>query len=278
MWSSVTDLAARQGMPLEGTAAEWWRSSEPLQRLLADVATEWWVAEAPELRRLVGFARSIEREGLLELTEFFVLPDQQSKGIGRSLLDRAFPTGRATVRSIIATADVRAQARYYASGAVARFPLYTLTGVPTGVGQRELTVEPIDGPAPIQVQREIERSVLGHRRSEQEIQWLLARRHGHVYRRGNRYVGFSFLGRDGAGPVAAIEPSEQPAILLHVEDLARSIGLERLELQLPAPNEIAILHLIARGFHFDRWINFLMSDRPFGHFDRFLPFSPPLFL
>ena len=278
MWSSVTDLATRQGMPLEGTAAEWWRSNEPLQRLLAEVATEWWVAEVSEPRRLVGFARSIVREGLLELTEFFVLPDQQSKGIGRALLDRAFPAGHATVRSIIATADVRAQARYYASGTVARFPLYTLTGVPTGATHSELTVVPIDGSGPIRVQREIEGKVLGHRRSEHEIQWLLERRQGHVYRRADRYVGFSFLGRDGAGPVAALDPSELPAILLHVEDLAASIGLERLELQLPAPNEIAIRHLIARGFHFDRWINFLMSDRPFGYFDRFLPFSPPVFL
>jgi hypothetical protein len=28
----------------------------------------------------------------------------------------------------------------------------------------------------------------------------------------------------------------------------------------------------------DPWINFLMSDCPFGRFDRFVPFSPPLFL
>ena len=47
MWSSVTDLGRRQGTPLEGTAAEWWRSSEPLNRLLAELAAEWWVAELP---------------------------------------------------------------------------------------------------------------------------------------------------------------------------------------------------------------------------------------
>jgi GNAT superfamily N-acetyltransferase len=53
------------------------------------------------------------------LTEFFVLPDHQSRGIGRALIERAFPAGRGNVRSIIATSDVRAQARYYAAGAVA---------------------------------------------------------------------------------------------------------------------------------------------------------------
>ena len=120
--------------------------------------------------------------------------------------------------------------------------------------------------------------MLGHRRSESEIHWLLAQRQGHLYRRADRYVGFSFLGSDGAGPMAAVDPSDLPAVLLHVEDVARSIGLGRLELQVPAPNEVGVRHLLSRGFRFDRWINFLMSDRPFGDFDRFIPFSPPLFL
>jgi GNAT superfamily N-acetyltransferase len=279
MWSSVTDFGMRQGTPLEGTASDWWRSSEPLHRLLAEVAAEWWVAELPASGELVGFARSIERDGLFELTEFFVRPDQQARGIGHDLLERAFPAGRGDVQSIIATADVRAQARYYAAGTVARFPLFTLGGAVTEPGPvRDLTAESIGSAQEIQAQREIERSVLGHRRSDSEISWLQARRQGHVYRRADRYIGFSFVGRDGAGPMAALDPSDLPDILLHVEGLARSIGLERLELQLPAPNEVGIRHLLARGFRFDRWINFLMSDRPFGHFDRFIPFSPPLFL
>jgi len=279
MWVSVTDLGRRQGTPLEGTAEEWWRSGEPLHRLLAQIAAEWWVAEELDSGRLVGFARSIERDGLLELTEFFVRPDQQSRGVGKALLERAFPAGRGTVRSIVATADVRAQARYYAAGTVARFPLYTLGGVPDDPGPiRDVTAEPIDGERAIEAQRAIERSVLGHRRSDDEVRWLLDRRQAHLYRRADRVIGYSFLGPDGAGPMAALEPSDLPAILLHVEGLARSIGLQSLELQLPAPNAIAIRHLMSRRYRFDSWINTLMSDRPFGQFDRFIPFSPPLFL
>ncbi len=279
MWSSVTDLATRQGTPLGGTAEEWWRSSEPLGRLLIDVAAEWWVAELPASGELVGFARSIERDGLFELTEFFVGPDRQSKGIGRTLIERAFPSGRGKVRSIIATSDVRAQARYYAAGTVARFPLFTFAGAPAASPSiHDLVAEPIDGADAIRVQRGIERRVLGHERSDTEMRWLLDRRQGHLYRRGEKHVGYSFLGPDGSGPMGALDPSDVPAILLHVEDLARSIGLEQLELQVPGLNEVAVRHLLSRGFHFDRWINFLMSDRPFGHFDRFIPFSPPLFL
>ncbi|HMC37451.1 MAG TPA: GNAT family N-acetyltransferase, partial [Actinomycetota bacterium] len=279
MWSSVTDLGVRQGTPLEGTAADWWRWSEPLNRLLAGEAAEWWVAELPSSGELVGFARSVERDGLFELTEFFVRPNQQSKGIGKALLEKVFPDGRGQVRSIIATSDVRAQARYYAAGTVARFPLFTMGGAPAASSPlHDLTAESIDGSQAIQAQRSIERTVLGHRRSESEIRWLLARRQGHLYRRDDRYIGFSFLGPDGTGPMAALDPSDLPAILVHVEGVAHSIGLERLELQVPGPNDVTVRHLLARGFRIDRWINLLMSDRPFGQFDRFIPFSPPLFL
>ena len=279
MWLSVTDLGRRQGTPLEGSATDWWPSSEPLHRQLAQIAAEWWVAEETGSGRLVGFARSIERDGLLELTEFFVRPDRQSRGVGKALLERAFPSGRGTVRSIVATSDVRAQARYYAAGTIARFPIFTLAGVPSATEPiRAVTAEPIDGEQSIELQRAIERTVLGHRRSDDEIRWLLDRRQGHLYRRADRVIGFSFLGRDGAGPMAALEPSDLPAILLHVEALARTMELERLELQVPAPNAIAIRHLTGRHYRFDSWINFLMSDRPFGQFDRFIPFGPPLFL
>jgi GNAT superfamily N-acetyltransferase len=279
MWVSVTDLGRRQGTPLKGSAEDWWSSSEPLHRLLAQIAVEWWVAEEAGSGQLVGFARSIERDGLLELTEFFVRPDQQSRGVGRALLERVFPAGRGTVRSIVATSDVRAQARYYAAGTVARFPLFTLGGAPGGAEPvREVMPQHIDGERAIEAQRAVERTVLGHRRSDEEIRWLLDRRQGHLYRRADRVIGFSFVGRDGAGPVAVLEPSDMPAVLLHVEGLARTMELERLELQVPAPNVVAIRHLMRRGYRFDSWINFLMSDRPFGRFDRFIPFSPPLFL
>src|SRR5205823_5691181 len=157
------------------------------------------------------------------------------------------------------------------AGTVARFPLFTVGGVVTEpASSGDLSAEPIESDQSIEAQREIERSVLGHRRSQAEIGWLLARRRGHLYRRAGRYIGFSFLGADGTGPMAALDPSDLPDILLHVEGVARSIGLERIELQLPAPNEVGIRHLLARGFRFDRWINFLMSDQPFGQFDRFI--------
>ena len=276
MWESVTDLGSRQGTPIDGSAEEAWRSMEPLYRLLGGIAAEWWVAEEAGSSRLVGFARSIQRDGLLELTEFFVRPGQQSRGVGRALLQRAFPA-RDAVRSIIATQDVCAQARYYAAGTVAQFPLSTLTGAPQETAPiGDLEPAPLDGD--FDSQRAIELAVLGHRRSDEELRWLVEQRRGHLYRVNGRLVGFSFVGSDGAGPMAALDPADLPAILLHAEGVARSLGVERLELQLPAPNAVAIRHLTGRGFRFDPWINLLMSEGSFGQFDRFIPFNPPLFL
>jgi GNAT superfamily N-acetyltransferase len=281
LWASATDLGRRRGTTLEGSADDWWASSEPLYRFLAEHAAEWWVAEDPATDgRLIGYARSIERGGLLELTEFFVVPGEQSRGVGRALLERAFPVGRGDVRSIIATTDVRALARYYRADTVARFPYFTLAGQPSGDDpDSPLSSEPIEAAAAsLTAVADVERAVLGYPRTEAEIRWLLQARDGWTYRDGGAVVGFAFVGKAGAGPIAAFEPRHLPDILLHVEARAAAYGLEKLELEVPAPNATAIRHLLGRGFRIDPWINLLMSNKPFGQFDRFVGYSPPIIL
>jgi hypothetical protein len=63
-----------------------------------------------------------------------------------------------------------------------------------------------------------------------------------------------------------------------VEARAHALGVKTLELQVPGPNAVAVRHLMGRGFRLDPWVNVLMSSRPFGQFDRFIGFGPPLFL
>jgi GNAT superfamily N-acetyltransferase len=284
LWESVTDLGRRQATPLEGSVEDWWRSGESLHRHLAERAAEWWLAEDPGSRRVVGYARSIERDGLVELTEFFVRPGFQSRGLGRDLLERAFPQddghGRRRIRSIIATADVRALARYYGVGTVARFPFFTLGGKPSSA-ELDSRLEPVAlarGNAATAAVRDIERNVLGFARGDAEIDWLLGDREGWVYSNEGAIVGFAFVGTAGTGPLAALDPANFPAVLAHVESRAHAQGLDHVEFQVPGPNETAIHHLLGRGYRLDSWINFLMSDRPFGQFDRFIGFGPPIFL
>ena len=47
---------------------------------------------------------------------------------------------------------------------------------------------------------------------------------------------------------------------------------------MPAPNVIAIRHLLGRRFHLDPFVTYLMANRPFGQFDRYLGFTPPFVL
>lgn len=279
MWTSVTDLGARRGTPLAGSAAEWWAAGQSMQRFLVDRAAEWWVAEAGS--RIVGYGRSIERDGLFELTEFFVLPTSQSRGVGRALLERAFPSRPGQVRSIIATTDERALTRYYAAGTAPRFAILTLYGQPQRTrGQSALMARPIsvDLASQLDTVREIELATLESARGEAEFGWLLGDREGYLYTRADHPVGFAFVGERGTGPIAALEPSVLPDILLHVEERAANLGLQKIEFQLPSPNEVAARHLLSRGFRIDPWVNLLMSDRPFGQFDRVLGFGPPFFL
>jgi GNAT superfamily N-acetyltransferase len=281
MWASVTDLGTRQGTPLQGSVADWWTGNASLQRFLAAHVAEWWVAEESRGGSLIGYARAIERGGLFELTEFFVLPASQSAGIGRALLERAFPLGRGDVRSIIATLDVRALSRYFRAGTVARFPMLSLGGAPSETQMNsDLIPQPVDADSD-EDRRDlaaIDRSVLEYARDEAEIRWLLETREGYLYRRDGRSAGFAFVGKSGAGPVAALDAADLPAILVHLESRAVAAGIKQLEFQVPSPNDVATRHLLSRGFRLDPWINLLLSSRPFGRFDRLVCFGPPLFL
>jgi GNAT superfamily N-acetyltransferase len=280
MWHAITDLARRHGIPLEGKAEDWWPASAPQFGHLSHAAAEWWVAEDPGSGDLLGYARSIERGDLFELTEFFVLPDRQSAGVGRALLARAFPLGRGGVRAIIATTDTRAMTRYYGAGTAARFPMLTFEGAPAaGAGSGRLEAVQLEptGVALAEMTA-VELAVLGHARGQGELRWLLGEREGYLYRRDGASAGFGFVGRHGAGPVAALEPGDLPEQLLHLEARAAALGVERLSLQVPGPNEVAVKHLLGRGFRIDPWVNLLMTSQPFGQFDRFIAFGPPMFL
>ena len=278
---SATDLTVRLGTPWEPDPDELWPRLRPLYDRLAEHATEWWVAEDAASGELLGYARAVERGALFELSEFFVRPRGQSSGVGRRLLERAFPEDRGEVRAIIATTDVRAQARYYAAGCVARFPIMQLLGTPgadawEGQPTRLEPLRATDADAPALA--EIERRVLEFDRGTEEFRWLLAEREGYLYRRDGTPVGYGFVGQSGSGPVAALDPGDQVDILRHLEARAHDFGRKELAFEVPMVNEVAMRHLLARGYQMDTFLTLMMSSRPFGHFDRFIGFAPPFVL
>jgi hypothetical protein len=124
----------------------------------------------------------------------------------------------------------------------------------------------------------LEREVLEFDRGPDELAWLLEQREGYLYRRDGREVGFGFIGQAGSGPIAALDPLGQVPILLHLEARAKALGRAEVSFEVPMLNEVAMRHLLGRRFRMDPFMTFLLSSRPFGQFDRFIPFSPPFTL
>ena len=276
--AAVRDLMARQNHPLTLDADTFWQALQPYLAHLVVHAAEWWVAEDPSDGSLLGHARSIERDGLFELTELFVRRGAQSAGIGKSLIERAFPAGRGDVRLIIATNDVRALARYYAADTVARFSMASLAAAPKAASgsARDLEITRAT-PDDTGVVADIEKAVVGFARHD-DYPWLFEHREAYLYRRRGKVIGFGFFSESGLGPIAALEPDDQNDILLHLEDRAHACGVEEVNFQVPTVNAVAMRHLLGRGFRFDAPLNIFMSDRSFGQFDKFIAFSPPIVL
>lgn len=123
----------------------------------------------------------------------------------------------------------------------------------------------------------IEQTVLGHPRHK-EYPWLFEHREAFLYRRDGRAVGFAFVSDTGQGPIAALEPADQISILLHVEGRAHDRGVESLSFEVPMINEVVMRHLLGRGYQIEPPLTHLMSNVPFGRFDRFIAFGPAIFL
>jgi GNAT superfamily N-acetyltransferase len=273
--AAMRDLFARQGNQQTLDPELFWTLLQPFLTHLAAHAAEWWIAEDSS-GTMIGYARSVERGGLFELSEIFVRPDRQSAGLGRRLIEHAFPLGRGEVRAIIATTDVRALSRYYAAGTAARFAMASLTAQPRPAqwGEIEVASASLGDVAELAA---IEEAVVGYPRHA-DYPWLFEHREAYVYRRAGRAVGFGFFSETGQGPIAALEPTDLRPILLHLESHAHSRGMESIAFDVPTINEVAMHHLLGRGFKIDAPLNLLMSSVPFGKFDRFVSFAPAIVL
>src|SRR3990172_1902049 len=88
---TLFDFSSRTGVQADDTAGDpqAWDKRRPLFGHLARTAEHFWIVERDGVP--IGYARSILRDGTRELTEFFVTPGEQSAGVGRELLARAFP-------------------------------------------------------------------------------------------------------------------------------------------------------------------------------------------
>src|SRR3954454_2784807 len=226
--AAIDDLGRRTGSIANDTAGESlpWDIRRPLFDHLAATADKWWVAE-DDAGAMIGYARSIERDGTRELTEFFVHPAAQAGGVGRELLVRAFPVAGARHRSIIATIDNRAVSRYLRSGLAGRLPIAGFEATPRSVAiETALVHEPIVATdRTLEALAMIDRSLLGFRR-DVDHGWLATDRTGWLYRRAGEPAAYGYhQGAEGwGGPYAALEAEDLPVILADAETAAFESG------------------------------------------------------
>jgi GNAT superfamily N-acetyltransferase len=279
---SVTDLGQRLGT-IERTdgidpqaLAQSWEQWRPFFEHLTATAEHFWLAE--DDGQAIGYARSILRDDVRQLTEFFVLPGRQTTGVGRELLAKAFRADSARLRCIVATPDTRAQARYLKAGVYPQFPNCYLSRTPEAVqGTTDLTFEPISETAETLAALDaIDTEILGLRRTIDHV-WLIQQRQGYIYRRNGEVVGYGYHG-ESSGPFALLDASDYPAVLAHAEREAAAASRSNFGVELPMINRAAIDYLLGRGFQLDGFFPFTMTDVPFGKFENYILTNPPFIL
>ena len=251
-----------------------WERRKPVFDFLALDCAHFWLAELDG--KIIGYARSIEHGGLLELTEFFVLPNQQSAGVGRELLARAFPNSNEPYRTIVATLDERALYRYLNASVYARFPIkYFYRKAEKIDVKSDLKIEPMQPEIHLEQINHIDQQILGHQR-EAIHQWILTTRPGFVYKRNGEIVGYGYIGSNN-GPFAVLDENDFPTILAHAESTKAEIG-EEFGVETPLINKKALQYFLERKYQMDSFTVLFMSNEPFGRFENYLCFSPILFM
>ena len=281
---SVRDLEYRQGViavndgddPL--FVAEQWEKERPMFEHLARTAHSYWLAERDG--EVVGYARSILRERMLELTEFFVSPGEQSQGVGRELLKRVFAAPEADVRTIIASTDTRAQARYLKTGVYPKFPIFYFYKRPEpSEVVTDLSFVPMESSdESLESLAELDREILGYRRGIDHA-WFMSSRTGFLYVREGRPAGYGYITRGGgSGPFAVQDAADFPAVLAHAESVAAGEKREQFGLQIPMINRVAVDYLLQRGFLIESDVILFMSNGDHSGLDHYIITSPPFFM
>jgi GNAT superfamily N-acetyltransferase len=228
------------------------------------------VAEDPEP---VAFSAAIVRDGVWFLSQLWVLPERQGRGIGASLLDETLAWGRsASAFSVIASPHPGAQTLYLRRS---MFPLWM---------QIDMTVDAVDaGEMPEGAEalseedrkwlEQIDREVRGVARPVDHDFWQRSAS-GVALRRAGRTEGYVYAWPPGGwgsrpmskiGPGAVRDPRDMPSLLA----AARHLVDGPVTVAVPSTNWSALNELIRLGFR-PSGTNTFMASRPLPDGSRYL--------
>lgn len=281
---AVNDLLMRDGLPLMADTsnpdevASKWANNRSIFEHMVVTSDQYWVAERDGVP--VGYAHAFMRDGVRQLTQFFVTPGSQNSGIGRELLARAFPVDSADNRVVIATSDQRALVRYLKSGVYPRFPMcYFLQPEPKiHPIETDLVIEPMtDTPETMAAVNSIDQLVIGYRRPI-DHSWYLqdVDRGGYIFRRDSQIVGYGYMGEVN-GPFALLDSKDFPAVLAFAEGEAAK-NHRGFDIPVPLINQSAVDCLLSRGSRVEsEFMCYYMTTKPLGQYDHYIFTSPTFF-
>ena len=243
-----------------------WADHAPMRHHLRQSSgSSFWVAEeTPRFHKAktVGYGRSIVRDGVWCLTEFFVLPDYHRRGLGGALLKQCLADGAefgAEARLVLASQHPAADSLYIRrAGCFPRLPMLLLSGPADGLRvpveiAAAIAESPFGGSArpghgtrllaePLLLTTEtsralnaLDRKIVGYARPEEHAQWAATmggiNGAARLFRNASdgEIVGYAYLGAFGSGPALALDPQDLPAMIAHVAERERLRSREQRE-------------------------------------------------
>jgi GNAT superfamily N-acetyltransferase len=273
--ASSNDLLARSGRPVR--PADEPVPSDARAGLASDPDGYFCAVEEGRIR---GMVSALVRGRVWYLSMFFVLPGDQTRGLGRALLERALAYGEgrgADVRSVWASLDPRAQARYLMAGMAPRWPIYRLEGGAAAVARLKARVDPRERELPRDsgAAETLTAEVFGYGRADDLAHWRGDGGAAVAIERGGELAAFAYRRGERIGPAAG---RDETALLQAVAAAAAAgaRGGGSVTVRVPGACASLLEALVGCGFRIGDLALF-MASRPFGRPELYLPSGPILY-
>jgi GNAT superfamily N-acetyltransferase len=300
--ASVNDYMTRLGHPLPPPVLE--PAMRLGEHLLSTDPDHFRVAvkSSPGGRRerIVGFGIGLQREHVWFLSQLYVLPEEQHRGIGRALLTQVLPSAPETGAElegrpgVLATCTDTAQpisnGLYAKMGIVPRIPVFNLVGRPGSppmlptlpAGIEAIALEPPEmvshrnpaGPGKAELCQAIDaidRDVLGYAHQPDHLFLRVQGRTGFLYQTsGGQPLGYGYSSQVGRfGPVALLDETLTAPVIGHLMRTIEPRGATSV--WVPGANDRAMVALLRAGLRIEGFPAMFCWTRPFAAFNRYLP-------